>query len=228
MDAIDKAIAAAEAEAATAVATPSTEVATRPVPAGPTVVQRGTPMSLTDFSIGGIVADDFLKVKDNHLRIGNKEDMITEPLIVDIDMTTVQVTEVIKFGNPAQYLKTVDGITCVNGGTWAQAVEKAQKSDPNARPYKSADLTMVLVEDAVAVNGKVIAEKGTKLGHSLSTTNRGEFQAFLADLQKSNLLYETVRVKVGYKKRTNSKGNVWGVLTFELLGKTPDEDEADE
>ena len=219
MTEVEKAIAEAEArsKAVPATVTPAnTQVAP---------MQPARPMALQDFSTGSIVADDFLKVSEHGMTIGKIAGLVEE-MVVDLDMSTVQVTEVIKYGDPVKYLKTVDGVKCLEGGTWQQAVERAQQADPKARPYKSADMTLVLVEDAKDLKGNVVAPVGAKLGHSLSTTNRGHFQSLLNDLNKMGVdLTQSVRLKVGYEAKHKNNYH-WGLLTFEYLGLTDDLQEA--
>lgn len=205
-----KAQAAQTAEASTAVATtvqqPQTQVAT----------YQASPVSLDDLTTGSMAVDDWLKVKEFGLFTGSK-DTIFKEVKVAINMSEVLPTEVIKAGNPANYFHTVDRVTCREGGTWAEAIAKARQIDPMARPYLSADIPMTVLED-VKVGDEVIVEAGTVLGHSTSTTNRQNLAAFLKEVKEKGLDEETVEVKITAQKRVNQKGNVWGVLQFELLG----------
>jgi hypothetical protein len=54
-------------------------------------------------------------------------------------------------------------------------LEKARKVDAGVREYRSADLPMTLCGDLTDKGGKVIAEEGQILGHSLATTNWANF-----------------------------------------------------
>lgn len=194
-------------------------------PAGSTAVATPQPqsMSLDDFSVGAFNVDEFLKVSQFGLRIGNDKQLF-DTLEVMIDLSEVQVCEAIKFGNPPTYYKTYDGVNAASGGLWQDRVREAQASDPNARPYKSADIPMTLLTEAKDKSKKTVAEAGTRVGHSLSTTNRGPFQTFIKSCQDQGLMGQTVKVKLGFEERTNKNGNEWGVMTFELLG-TPEESE---
>lgn len=180
--------------------------------------------TIDDLSAGGLNVDAFLKVTEHGLEIKEKKGLI-ESIVVDIDVAShIQVCDVVKYGNPAQYYKTYDGVTCATGGTWQQALSKAQMADPNARPYQSADLTMTLAEDALDVKGNVVATKGTILGHSTSTTNKGNLKALTDEITKDGLRDAVVRVKLTSEERVNKAGNVWGVIKFELLGEAPPQD----
>lgn len=216
MNSIDAAIAQAQAQANQ---TPANVPATIDNQPGTAVGQTRPKMGLDDFMTGAMSVDTFLKVKDSGLRIGDNRTAL-ETVRVSIDMSNdVDPCEAIKFGNPATYYKTFDYVTTANQGfSWEQAIAKARQVDPNARPYKSADIQMTVLEDIELDKDKTTIEAGTRLGHSLSTTNRANFQSFLKELGARGLMNETVEVEVGYQVRTNKAGNEWGVLTFKLLG----------
>lgn len=218
--AIADAIAQAQQAAATAV--PSVPNSAANVPAvitpGGVPATPGKRMTLDDFTTGTLNVDAFLKVKEHGLQIGDSTALI-ESVLVEIDLSEVQVCEVVKFGNPATYLKTFDGVICHEGGTWEAAKMRAQQVDPKARPYKSADIPMTLLEPAKSLKGEEVQPAGTRLGHSLSTTNRANFATFLKDVTDAgyNPEQDTVQVKITAEPRTNKAGNRWGVLAFELL-----------
>lgn len=194
---------------------PATTTQDQP-PAPANTNTNAAPLTLDDFTVGSMDVDAFLKVKEFGLLIGTN-DTLFKTLDVKINPGAVQVCNAIKFGNPAQYLKTYDNATCVQGGSWQNAIARAQQVNPNARPYPSADIPMTLLTDVKDDDGKVILEKGSTVGHSLSTTNRGEFTNLINELKERGLESTTVKVKLGFKKRTNKAGNVWGVMTFQLV-----------
>jgi hypothetical protein len=219
---VNAAIAAAKAAAAQTVATPAAATGSNVVPlnAGSTAVAtpgvKAKNYSLDDISTGSMNVDEYLKVKEFGLLIGNSTKLI-QSITVEIDMTEVAVCEVCKAGNPAQYVKTFNGVDCTTGGTWPAAVERMQRIDPKARPYKSADIPMTLVDNAVAVDNSVILEAGKRIGHSLSTTNRGNFQTLLKEIADAGQTNGVVQVKITAEPKSNKNGNTWGVLAFQLL-----------
>jgi hypothetical protein len=81
---------------------------------------------------------------------------------------------------------------------------------------------MTLNEDIKTSKGEVALEAGTRIGYSLSTTNREAFAKFLREVNEQNLRHSTVLVKLGYEPKKNKKGNIWGIVTFELLGENAD------
>lgn len=217
MASIQEALSQAKVNATTAVVAAQTTTNT--------VAQRAPAQRFTldDLSGGSLDVDEFIKVKEYGLLIGNDPSLFDE-IIVDITLDEVQVNETIKYGkNPVIYLKTLDGVTCLQGGAWETALQKAAAAEPGARPYKSADIPMTLAKDLV-FKGKTVAEAGTRLGHSTSTTNRANLQSFLADVARQGYSGQQVRVRLTAEAR-KSKGNTWGVIKFDLLGLTAEQED---
>ena len=216
-DAIAKAQAAANAAAgqqSNAVATVSqgsTAVAMAPVP--------GKALSMETLATGSINVDQWVKVKEFGLLIGDNKALI-DTMKVSISMIDGRgfVPKLsIKAGNPAQYWSTTDGTTCPGVGTWDQAQQKALSLDPKARSYRSVDLPMTLLEPAVS-KGVEIAKAGTILGHTTSTTNWKNWEQFYKDVADAGLMGQTVQVELGFEPKTNKANNNWGVVSFKLLG----------
>ena len=170
---------------------------------------------LDDMRNGGMSVDAWIKVKDVGLQLNDK---IVDELTVIIPTSEIAVSQAIKAGNPAVYKKTYDGVSCATGGTWEAALAEIKRIDEKARPYMSADIPMILVEDFKDNKGKVLLEGGKRLGHTTSTTNRQAFQDFINQLDKAGLRGQDVEVKLGYQKMTKPGVNPWGIITFELVG----------
>lgn len=218
MNAIDQAIENAKNTAlANAGSSGSTAVGAVSNNAGP-----AKPYSLDDMAQGGLNVDTYLKVKEHGLLVGDTGVLFDE-IEVSIDMTQVQVTQAIKFGDPATYFRTIDGSRAITGGSWDDAVARAQRADPKATPYMSADLPMTLTTELKDKKGeKVLVEVGTRIGHSLSTTNKQNFVEFHKAVKDAGLQGSTVSVKLTAQARSNKKANTWGVVRFELLGEESD------
>lgn len=148
---------------------------------------------------------------------------------VVIDMEEVARKMSIKGGVPVQYNSSFDGMMSVDGKPWLTVLEEFKVIDSKATPYVSYDVPMTLLEDLVAyetdptapgqVKTVVVAEKGTKIGHTTPTTGRINFQNFIKEIQKiagsaASGLYQ---VKVSREDRTKDKFK-WAVLKFELVG----------
>jgi hypothetical protein len=117
----------------------------------------------------------------------------------------------LRFGNPAQYLSSYDGVVCDKGGSWHDAMMKAKRIDPRAEPYISVDVVMTLAADLKA--GEETLPAGTKIGFNSSKTNFNEWSDFFNEVQAAGLVNQTVDVKIGYRDIEHN-GNTWGVLTF--------------
>lgn len=172
----------------------------------------GRPISMDDALAGALVCDDWLKVSEHGLQIGNKKPVLDQ-VTVRLDMSTIRFTEVVKYGNPATYRKTSDRTMTHDGATWAQALSEARAVDPKARPYPSADIDVELVDDIKLKDETV--EAGTVLGHSFSTTGFKALAKLVKRLKKDghDTSSVTVEVTVGYIEQ-NSNGNTWGILDF--------------
>ena len=178
-------------------------------------VMPGKPLGYDELAAGSITVDQWIGVKEFGLLFGQDKSLVTEPVQVEIDLKAVAYQRSIKFGNPATYLKTYDGVTCATGGSWVSAVERAQRADPKARDYPSADIPMKLLHN-VTSGKKVVGEEGQIVGNSLSTTNWSNWKSFMDACKARGLDGQAVKATLGYQKRTNNAGNVWGVITFTL------------
>ena len=178
--------------------------------------------SLDNLMNSGMNVELYLKVSEDGLKVvvDNKSTLFENTEVV-INMNEVIATEAIKWGNPAVYNKTYDGILAADGTTkWTDILEMGQRF--GATPYASSDIPMTLNEDIKNSKGEVVVEAGTRIAYSLSTTNREAFARFLRDVNEQNLRHSTVLVKLGYEAKTNKNKNVWGIVTFELLGENAD------
>lgn len=175
--------------------------------------------SLDNLMNSGMSVETYLKVSEDGLKvIISDKSTLFENVEVVINMNEVIATEAIKWGNPAVYNKTYDGIMAADGSTrWSDILELGQRY--GATPYASSDIPMTLNEDIKNSKGEVVLESGTRIGYSLSTTNREAFAKFLRETNEQNLRHSNVLVKLGYEPKKNKKGNIWGIVTFELLGE---------
>lgn len=214
MNDVDKLIAEAESNANQVQQSGGTDVAVR------SETQVARKPSLDSLSNSGMTVDDYLKVSEDGLKVvvDNKSTLF-ENLEVIIDMKEVTPTEVIKYGNPAKYEKTFDGVVTTEGRKWTEAIETGARFQ--ATPYSSADIPFTTNEPILKNGTTEIYPIGTRLGYSLSTTNREAFAKFLRDTNEQNLRHQKVKVRLGYEVK-KSKDYTWGIVTFELLGVAED------
>lgn len=189
------------------------------VPAAPAPAPRQA--SLDDFEQGMNVRN-WLKVKDTGLYINKNPGLVAE-VIVSIDLSEVSVTQAVNYGNPAVYHRTRDGVTCEDGLPWAEALAKARMvgGPAKARPYPSAAIPMVLLENAMNVlkPGEVVLEAGETLGYSTPATAKGSVKDLMTQAARLGLKEGgPMRVKITSKASSNAAGNTYGVIQFEVLG----------
>lgn len=187
-----------------------------PMMAMPTAMTpaNGNVFTMEDLTSASMTADVYLKVKYQQTFIN--QDVVNAPeIFVAIDLGKVIPKLSIKGGNPVQYASTVDGRTSTNGGSWMEAIADIQKLDPKAKPYPSADIPMIVASPIRNFQGQVVAEIGTILGHSLSTTNWKNWKSFYDSLDTKE---GTVWAKVT-REDINKNKQTWAVLKFEKVSQ---------
>jgi len=215
---VDAAIAKAEAQAAANAPSnlPQQGQVVDMVPANGTY-SAPAPVSLGDLK-KGMNVDSFLKLSFYGMAIGNPEPLFQGPIKAKIDMAEFQAFEGLVYGKPPVYIKTFDRITEENGGSWADAMNKARRADPSARSYTGVNISATLLEN-VAADGKTIAEAGLRIGYSTPQSARANMSKFVEEVTKLGLINSCVDVLIGYEKRTNKDGQKWGGITLELIGE---------
>lgn len=220
-DAINQAQGAAEqmASAEAAAATTGSEVVEGYVnPAGQ--VQTYQAPSLSSFSAAkGLLPRNtlYLKPTEFGFRIGKNKDMVQE-FVAELDLTEnqgIMPKWTVRFGNPAQYLSSYDGVTCNKGGAWADAVTKARMADPKAEPYPAAEVKLELAEP-VKLKEETL-EVGTIIGYDTSSPSRySDLSDFIDAATAAGVMGQKVKVKV-IAREINHNGNNWGTVAFELM-----------
>lgn len=216
-NAVDDVIAQAKAQAAQATA--NAPVVANQTQGAVAAYRPAAPQTLDDLTSNGLSADKFLKVNQSGLMVKGKENQLIDAITGTIDMSKIAISQTLRLGaNPAQYFKSYDGgVTASNGQPWDQVVEKAQKLDPKAAPYQSADILFVASEDVKDVRGTVVEKEGTEFGISTSVTNLRNVIALRDDVKKLGLEGQVVKVKITYEPKSKN-GNNWGLFKFEVLG----------
>lgn len=229
-NAVNDAIAAAKAQAATAPKA-STEVAT--VAAGNNAVapyQPTTKLSHDDLDNGSLSVDGFVQSKFQGLSFKMQDEELTKgTTIVEEALVTltfndnVTVFRGMKYGNnPTIYIKTFengDGAKEARSGKlWTAEVAKAKIADSQAYEYTGADIEMKVKEDIKDVKGKVVVPAGMSLGHSTTPTGLKGLKALRKAIEAAGLLDTEVVVKLTNTPQSKG-GNDWGILTFQLVGE---------
>ena len=224
---IQAAIAAAQAAAGNLAATANP--GNLPVAGGATTAVAAQaaagPLSFAQVDNGSMQVDSWLKVNEDGLKFGSGG--LVEEFTAYVDWSQIQLFRGVRYGNPAQYKKTYNGVTTAGtGAPWAQTIADARAIDSRVTgDYPAADVLMFAAEDVVDLKKNTVAKAGDRIGISTSVTNWNNFKAFKdASIRAgmdvdpvSQLPVGKVKVRVGYEARQNKAGNNWGVVTWDLL-----------
>lgn len=229
MDAVEQAIAAAAQQAAATPAPTNTAVAVASPGGELAPSMGGTPLSMETLMMGSMSVDGWFKPKEFGLNVGDNPALVsTAKVMLDMTEGMGYISKMgIKGGNPAQYAYTTDMKTASGGGSWDAAQARIRTLDPKASPYRAVDLPMTILEEVFgstpgAPEGtpKVsLAKPGQRLGYTTSTTNWANWETFYREVIAAGLKGKKVEVIIGAQRRVNPKGNVWGVMTFKLVGE---------
>ena len=175
---------------------------------------KGANITFDDLNQGGLNVSTWLKLDKAGIRVGNDMTMFDE-LEVVLPLDEVGYCYSIRFGVPAQYRKSYDHITDVRGGAWVQSIAEAQKVDPKAKEFRSADIPFYSVNELKSKKGEVLASPGDAMGHSLSVTGWRGFAGFITSLQRQGIDTNNSIVKftLGHQYMKNPSGE-WGLFTY--------------
>lgn len=175
----------------------------------PVVPSNGSSFTMEDAMKSSMAVDKYLKVRYGVTSISD-EVVSNDPIYVKIDLDSIVVKQSIKAGNPVKYYSTLDGRTCLQGGTWVEAISDMQKIDPKARPYFCVDLAMEVAKDVKAFDGTVVASVGTMIGHTTATTNWKDWSRFYQALPTHTGSVFVRLTRQDVKKDSNQ----WGLVNF--------------
>lgn len=218
MSAIDQAIAEAQAAAANYQAPAPVETnAGTGTAVSSYNTQAGAPLSAEDMLSGSLDVAAWLKVSKFGMNIDADTTMF-ETIEVELDMSTVQYCYSVRYGNPAKYEKTYDHQVDVKGRPWVQVLQHAQRVDPKAAEFRSADVPFVALQTLVNKKGDVLVSEGDAMGHSISITGWKLFQRFMREMVKAGIDINKgiVHAKLVHEYQKNDKGE-WGILKFENI-----------
>lgn len=205
---------------ATPVTTPavSNMVTHTPAPRNQEVVSVITPIngnsySMDDLMSNSMLADKYIKVRHQQTTVGG-ELVANKEIYGILDFADVRAKQSIKAGNPVKYRSTVDGKTCIEtGGTWIDAITEMKRISPDAKPYNCVDFTIEVAQDIKTYEGQVVAEAGTRLGHTTATTNWKYWLEFWRSLPEHT---GSVYVKIT-REDVKKDANQWALLKFEYI-----------
>ena len=167
-----------------------------------------------------MTVDGILTLKNGTPFVSQKE-ILKKAFKATLLFDETRVKQVIKcnVNGKATYFSTYgDGVDSRDGTPFQTKIDYCKRMDPNAFVYPSAELVFVLDEDVTDPNGKVVAPKGMKLGHSTSATNRKVLNEFYdaCKIKGVDVRTDHVPVQVGFIQMNNNKGQIWTCITLEL------------
>lgn len=181
-----------------------------------TSVARAAPFKFNDLSTGQLNVVTWLKIDKYGLHIGSDRSTFDE-LLVAVPLREVAYCQSVRFGNPAQYRKSYDGMTDSRGGSWAQTVMEAQKIDSRATEFRSADIPFYALEDisSTGKDAKVLVKTGDAIGHSLAVTAWKGWSSLLTKLSREGVDVDNdiLKIRLGFTPRKNDKGE-WGEFVY--------------
>lgn len=162
-------------------------------------------------NMGGTQADHYMKLKNGSMRIGETK---VESFTARLSVGSIKVFKMLRYGNPAQYIKSRDGIMTEDGVPFQQAQETAnQVEGKTVKPYISYELRFTLEE--AAGDG----EAGQTVVYSTPPSSKTNTDDIIQEIRNAGIRDdEDALVKVGYVEKTNKNGNDYCVLTFEFIG----------
>lgn len=176
-------------------------------------------LTLDDLENEGMAVDVLMKIKTGSLFFGDDE--VVAPIKAKVLFEELRIKQSIKVEvapGKTEYYHTYDGVNEVRGGTFDSKVRYCMSKDPNAYTYKSIDLVMELVEDVKDSRGKVVAEAGTRFGHSTSSTAKKSITDFIKSCKRNGIDTENGEaiVMISLETKKNDKFT-WKIPTFELV-----------
>lgn len=178
--------------------------------------------SFDDFKSSGMAVDSILSIRSGVPCVSKKE-VLKKAFKATLLFAETKVKQTIKCETPdgqLHYFSTYGGgVDSRDGTPFSDKVAYCRMHDPKAFVYPSADLVFIAEEDLVDPEGKVVAPKGTKMGHSTSATSRKSLEEFYSACGLKGIDTKTAEVPVliGFKTMTNKQGTRnWCIVTVEL------------
>jgi hypothetical protein len=193
-----------------------------------TTTDYGT--SLDSFLSGSMQVDSWIQVKDAGFRLDRDDKAFISEFEAELDVNSIQLFTGLRAefaGNNVEYRQSFDGgKTTTQGENFAEVLRKWKASAVKGgdRPYRGANMTLILTEDTT--QGKTTLPAGHKVGYTTSVTGWYPFQNLLkqlaadgkvTDVGGGRLAGDPIRVKITHEAKANDKGQDYGVLHMEVL-----------
>lgn len=178
-------------------------------------VQRGKALSLDDISNGGMNVVAWFKANFSGINVGD-DGTPQDEIRVRIRKGDIIAAKSVRFGDPARYYKSFDGVTeSRTGRPWAVVVAECMRQDPKCRgDYSSVDIPFLLMQDLKGKGGKVLAEAGDRIGYTTSITGFKPFDAFRRAVLGAAVSDDTIVEGIIYHKADQNQKGKWGYISF--------------
>lgn len=209
MNAMDKALAqAAEAAENTPAVVDNTPAATPP--------RAAAALTIDDFQRETPQVDAWLKtaVDGFTLRDESVAGFTEATLKVAMVLDDLVPCKRLRYGNPATYKTSYDGVYSTEGELWSVVIENARRAtgDSSVKDYMSMNVQGRLLEDAGG------AKKGDVIGFQTTPTQNKNLASLIKTAESQGIARdEEFEVEIGVLKRT-AKGNTWAIQTYEFVG----------
>lgn len=207
-NAMDKALAQAQAAAAQ---TPTVIDNTPAAPAKP-----ASALTIDDFQRETPQVDAWLKTAVDGFTLRDEQvaGFTEAKLKVVMVIEDLVPCKRLRWGNPAQYATSYDGVYSTDGQLWSVVIDNARRAtgDTSVKDYMSMNVQGRLLEDAGG------AKTGDVIGFQTTPTQNKNLSALIKTAEAAGIgRDEEFEVEIGVQKRT-AKGNTWAIQTYEFVG----------
>lgn len=213
-NAMQKAIAAAEAAAAN---TPAVIEGNTGVSAAPAA--KPSALSLDDFKRETPSVDAWVKVAVDGFTIRDEKvaGFTEATLKTTMVLEDLVVCKRLRWGNPASYAASYDGVYATDGQLWSVVIDNARRAtgDASIKDYMSMNVQATLREDAGG------AKTGDVIGYQTTPTQNKNLNSLIKTAEAAGIAPDQeFDVEIGVQQVSNSKGNKWAIQTYEFVGPT--------
>lgn len=215
---IDAAVEAAKNQAQAPANVPATVTASAAV-----TPYTGRKLGYDDIIGGGMNVAHYIKATaGGQLQIGSNVADLVKGIRVVIRLDEIQPGFGINYedvNGQLVYIRTNDGVTTDNGGSWEDALAKARKVKPSIQPYNAWQLPFVLLDDKAGP-----AVKGDRLGYTTVWSSFNEFHPVFNTVRNKHGLEVSMELEISVEICQNANKKTYGKPKFKLLGVITPED----
>jgi len=218
-NAMDKALAQAQAAADAAPSTPT--VIDQATPAA--MPAKGGTLTLDDFQRETPQVDAWLKIALDGftVRDGKVAEFTDAKINAVMNISDLKYAKRLSYGDPAVYFTSHDGVYAEDGQLWQVVLDNARRATGKSdiKDYMSCSVQVKLLEDTGG------AKAGDNIGYQTSKTQNKNLDALIRTAQAAGIgPDEDFEVVIGCEVITSKKGFKWAVHTYEFGGAYVEEE----